>query len=56
MGGTGGIEAGSVHDAMEVVANLDECMFRSSPFKITELVDATALHSRARPELLDGTA
>jgi len=51
-----GVGAVSVNDAMEVVADLGECMLRSFPLEVAELMDAAALHRRPRPYLAGGAA
>src|SRR5438445_423927 len=47
---------GGVHDAMKVVADLRERMFRRFPLYVPELVDATTLHGRPRPRFAHSAA
>jgi hypothetical protein len=54
VGDAGCIDIGRVHDAVEVVADLGQRMFRRFPLEVAELVHTAALRRRPRPDLADG--
>jgi len=52
----GGVSAGSVRDAVEVIAEVGQHMLGHLTLKIAELMDTTTLHDCSRPDLTDGPA